>query len=338
MPRRRRGLHLLAAGVLGPVPQALAAVADDLDTRALCDWLAKGRRAPGGTDPDLLCPSLGLPTAPAPGPTALLGAGGEAGADYVYRAAPCHLRADRDRVLLYAGADATPTEQEATALVDLFNGLFAPEGRRLEVHAGDWSLRPATPLPVDPPGIDRVSGRYLDEFLPEGSGGADWRAFVTEVQMLFHTSTVSREREERGAPVINGLWIWGGGDLPDAVDLAAERACSDDPYLRGLARLGGVVPEPGVARLSQLGAAGDIVLADWNDAEIARRGGDTTGWLAALEAFDHAWAREGWAGLRNSTWQELCLHAGACAHALRAGDRHRFWRRSRALSHAIVRG
>lgn len=338
MPASRgRTLHLHAPGLLGPVPGALADAADTLTAPCLRRWLAKADSAAGGGAFADLCRGLGLAQAPPEGPAALLGAGGDAGDGLVYRAAPCHLRPERDRILVHAGADSAADADESRELAQLFNDLFATEGRHLEVHGGYWFLRTAQPLPVDPPPLDDVSGRYLDDFLPADTAGAGWRAFLTEVQMLFHGSRVSRKREDRGATVINGLWIWGGGKQPQSLALPLDRVCSANPYLRGLARLGGLEPKPSVQRLSQLGTAGATVLADWTDSEAALRAGDATAWLAALNDFEQAWAAEAVAALGNGSWDEVRLHAGARARVLRRGHRRRFWKRPRPLSQTIDR-
>jgi hypothetical protein len=336
MPGHGRILHLYAPGLLGPVPDALADAADTVAGPYLRHWLARADTGLGGGSPADLCRGLGV-VPPAEGPTALVGVGGQCGDDLIYRAAPCHLRPERNGILLQAGPDTLVEAAEAEGLAGAFNELFAAEGRRLEVHRGEWFLRTPQPLPVDPPPLRAVSGGYLDDFLPKDAAGAGWRAFLTEVQMLFHGSAVSQQREQRGELVINGLWIWGGGREPSALSLPADRVSSDDRYLQGLARLGGLQPESPVQRLSQLGTEGTVVLADWAGSEAALRSGDATGWLAALDQFERAWAAEALAGLRNDSWTEVRLHAGARARILRRGHRRRFWRRPRPLSTSVSR-
>ena len=336
MPGPGRILHLYAPGLLGPVPDALADAADTVSAPNLRHWLARADTGRGGGSPAGLCRGLGV-APPAEGPAALIGAGGECGEDLIYRAAPCHLRPERNGILLQAGPDTLVDTAEAELLTASFNELFAAEGRRLEVHRGEWFLRTTQPLPVEPPSLTVVSGGYLDEALPTDAAGAGWRAFLTEVQMLFHGSAVSQRREQRGEPVINGIWIWGGGRQPPVLSLAVDRVSSDDPYLRGLARLGGLQPESPVQRLSQLGTAGTVVLADWAGSDAALRAGDATGWLAALDQFEQSWAAEALAGLGNGSWTEVQLHVGADARVLRRGHRHRFWRRPRSLSTSVAR-
>ena len=37
---------------------------------------------------------------------------------------------------------------------------------------------------------------------------------MNEAQMILHTHPVNAEREARGMPAVNSVWLWGGGTLP----------------------------------------------------------------------------------------------------------------------------
>lgn len=321
--------------MLGPVPEGLAAATRELDAPALLHWLARGRRRyPGGFAG--LCAMLGVAQPPAAGPLAHVGRGLAPTDSVIYRARPLHLRADRDRVLVFAGGDIEPDDAEANTLVRAFNDSFGGDGIRLEYAAGDWFVTMPEPLPADPEPLDRLAGRYLDEALPGGAERAGWRRFLNETQMLFHELELNLTRSEQGRPEINGLWLWGGGRLGDRAQVAVDRVCSDDALCRGLARLGGIEPEAGVRRLSQLGGKGDSVLADWPDSAWALLAGDAEGWLRSLAGFEEAWAAEGCAAVANGSWRELTLHGGAEIRALGRFDRLRLWKRRGRLADRVT--
>jgi glycosyltransferase involved in cell wall biosynthesis len=68
-----------------------------------------------------------------------------------------------------------------------------------------------------------------------------WRKLQNEIQMLWHIDPVNEEREQRGMPSINSLWISGIGKLsdvqaPQAVQ-QSQQLYGPHPLLAGLAKL-----------------------------------------------------------------------------------------------------
>ncbi|HET8700664.1 MAG TPA: hypothetical protein VFL97_03245 [Nitrococcus sp.] len=282
-----------------------------------------------------------LGSQPAPvGPISLLGAGGEPGESYWFRAAPIHLRPDRDRLLLLAGSQLQPREDETRLLLSEFNALFREDGLELVAQGGEWFLRvPNEPvIQIEP--LESVSGRYLDEHLPTGPQARSWIAFLNEAQMLLHSSAVNPRREARGELPINGLWIWGGGYLPRwSGPCPINAVYADTTEARGAARLAGIEPLPSVGRLSQISAAAGPALAVWSQAQTALVEGDIERWWRVLAAFEAAWAQEALAALRIGSWRAVHLYPGAGrCWRVTAADLRRFWRRRRPLARWIIQG
>jgi hypothetical protein len=71
-----------------------------------------------------------------------------------------------------------------------------------------------------------------------------WRKLQNEIQMLWHIGPVNEEREQRGMPSINSLWISGIGKLNDVrvPEALKQSRCliGQHPMLAGLARLLGL--------------------------------------------------------------------------------------------------
>jgi len=63
--------------------------------------------------------------------------------------------------------------------------------------------------------LDRVIGRSIDAWMPQGPHANQLRRLQTETQMLLYTHPFSEARQSRGAQAINSFWISGSGALPD---------------------------------------------------------------------------------------------------------------------------
>lgn len=159
---------------------------------------------------------------------------------YWLRADPVHLRADRDRVWLFAGAALDIFPQEATTLSAALTAHFQAQGWRCDApHPERWYLH----LPDDPGlrchDLPDVVGRSIGDYLPRPLTPAaqHWATWLTEAQMLLHHHPVNSARAARGAPAVNALWLWGGGVLPPAPIARWAQVWSDDALCAGLCKL-----------------------------------------------------------------------------------------------------
>lgn len=149
---------------------------------------------------------------------------------------PVHLRADRDRLLLFGGPSLGLCSEEASALVAAFNAHFEADGLELVAPSPTrWYLRvPALPGIRTQP-LHRASGRPLDAPVPSGPEARAWNRWQNEAQMLFHRHPVNQARAAAGRPLVSGVWTWGGGVLPQ-VPNGPHLMVSDHPLGAGLAR------------------------------------------------------------------------------------------------------
>lgn len=278
MRSRPQQIVCLAPRLLGPVPATLAQAVGNIPTPHL-DWLlGRGKR--------IACAGQGGDGLLAERFPALPGAGGIVAAAHdlgqgaiCYRAAPVHLRADRDRLLLFAGLETMLSAEEAAAICADVNFLFADDGLVLRYLNGEWVLLADLPPGPDLPPLAVVAGRYLDTVIPMDSASQRWRQLLNELQMLLHAHPVNEAREAAGLLPVNGLWIWAGGRQADAVAGASSlqdwKFSGDSPLLEALSSL--VETKTGEATRS---------LRLFDSAEMALMSGDAGGWLAALEAFE----------------------------------------------------
>lgn len=172
---------------------------------------------------------------------------------------PVHLTADQDQVYLAAaGPELSLSAEEAQRLAADFNGLYGAEGWEVQpLTAQHWYLHlPQVPHLATIP-LHQVLGGAIGPHLPIGPEAMSWHRVLNEVQMLFHGSAVNAARRRDGRPVINSVWLWGGGVLSAPVPAAPwHRVWADAALARGLALHHGVpvhaVPEGAAPVLAHL--------------------------------------------------------------------------------------
>ena len=184
-------------------------------------------------------PQRGWPVAP----YTLLADGGVPENHFWMRADPVHLSVGLDGVGL-DGAALELTQGEADALAGTLNRHF---GDALAFHAlrpERWYVRlPGAPdIETTPPSA--AMGTSIGDKLPSGADATRFRALMNEAQMALHEHPVNVEREARGAPSVNSVWLWGGGVLEAPQARPCSVVLANDPLARGLARAARIPERP----------------------------------------------------------------------------------------------
>ncbi|MDP3678685.1 MAG: hypothetical protein Q8R23_06310, partial [Methylotenera sp.] len=80
------------------------------------------------------------------------------------------------------------------------------------------------------------------QFMPQGDMSAKWRAYLNEAQMLLFSHPANAARELAGAPVINSLWLSGGGMIPlrATPQHDSDLMVANSPFYLGLAKWSGL--------------------------------------------------------------------------------------------------
>ena len=257
------------------------------------------------------------------------------GAHMWLRADPVHLRPDRDRVLLVPGQALGVTAAEAQGLTAAMMPLLAGKFVLHAVTPDQWCLRiegqhqsgSSTTPPVD------LAGADIDPHLPP----KHWHPLLTELQMALYEHPANTAREQRGAPVINSVWLWGAGKLPTEARGPWQSVSADDPVALGLARLAGMrYRATGAGATQWLGRAPEdgrhLVVID--GLRGVRASGDAGEFARRLQELETNWFAPLLAALKAGHIGMLTLHAPEAAAAFEAarGDLRRFWRRPRALA------
>lgn len=106
------------------------------------------------------------------------------------------------------------TEAESRRLLADMTPYFVEDGISLHYVAPTQWLASGDPLKNIPTAsLDRVVGRNLDAWQPEGLPAAKLRRLQNEMQMLLYIHTVNDVRSRTHAVAINSIWLHGTGEL-----------------------------------------------------------------------------------------------------------------------------
>ncbi len=174
----------------------------------------------------------------------------------MWLATPVHLVAGLSSVHLDARGLLQVELDARRELAQDFNSVFAESGFRLEAL-------PSAGFLVTGPRIDdrdtvdpaRILGASVTEVLPEASNAPTLRRLLAEIEMWLHSHRVNGDRARRARLPITALWLWGGGDAREGLDLGVEtQLLGTDTtdtvpasVVRGAALAATGTPIPGVA-------------------------------------------------------------------------------------------
>ncbi len=123
---------------------------------------------------------------------------------------PVHLHIARDHLVLTDYRRVALDAQEAQAFFSSAQPLFAEQ--QLELRYGNahfWFVRAEAWSDFRTCSPDTACGHNIDVWQPAGRAARDWRRLHNEVQMLWHQDPLNHQREARGEPRVNALWLWG---------------------------------------------------------------------------------------------------------------------------------
>jgi len=333
-----RELTLWIPGLAGPERGAALAF-EGLELGALAQLYARGtrREQPRQEAESALAQAFGLdggddvPLAS----LALLGETGERHAGYWLRADPVHLSAGIDRMVMGGPSALAISAAEAQALCAEIAVEMAEEGLRPQAFSPSrWYMSwPAAPRVRFSP-LPMVIGADLYPHMPEGEHALAWRRLINHAQMVLHASPINAARREAGRVEINGLWFWGGGELPapaSSASLARTAVWADDPYVRGLGLNAGCrvngLPDDAAAWLHAAADASHVVYMDVLREPL--RLSAIESWRECVAELHERWLAPLAAALRSGEIERLriCPGGGSAYDISRREMRRRWWRR-----------
>ena len=159
---------------------------------------------------------------------------------------PVHLHATRDHLILMGQNQIDLTASESAQLLkvalpfieeDFHSPILFQDKHYWFINAGPFSS-------LSSYSVDQAHGRNIDWWMPRDSQeegvAKQWRKLQNEIQMLWHIDPINAEREQRGLPSINSIWISGIGKLNDVrtpeVLRQSKQLIGQHPLLAGLAK------------------------------------------------------------------------------------------------------
>ena len=333
-------LHLAVPDLLWPDPQYQHAGAA-LALPGLLRLLSKGRsHAESAADlHDWLLEAFGVPAAGAAG-YSFAADGGLSDGGTRLRADPCHLRVNRDKLVLADALSFDLNRDEADSLAHTLNGHFIQDGLRFEVlQPQRWYLHSDRKLQIETTSLAAARGQDIDRLLPRGSEAMQWRRMLNETQMLLHEHPVNEAREARGELPINSIWLWGEGASPAPGKRPFQRVRTHDAIAAGLAQASGAavypVPDGAAQVLKQAQEGTELILLESLVAPACY--GDLHAWEARLQTLEDHWFAPALSALREGSLGMLTLHIVGKGATFKTEivrqDLRYFWRRTKSLQH-----
>lgn len=253
------------------------------------------------------------------------------------RADPVHLRLGRASVTLIPGIGCNISRDEALAFVAALNGHFGAEHLFVVVRPEQWCLRAAGEGSLESRSPLELAAQDIDAALPRGADPAHWHALMNEAQMVLHDHPLNAERERRGEPSVNSVWLWGAGRLPASAQAPWHSVTADDALAAGLARMAGLrqgaLPAAAGEWLERAPHDGrHLVVLDSLRAALALGGVDSH--AERLAALESRWFGPLLEALRAGRIGMVTVQvpdSGQAYETVRS-DLRRFWRRARPLA------
>ena len=286
---------LVVPGLCGPLP-GLDALQINPALLSLAKLLARADKFQSeqkGFYPELAA-LFGLQTASSVPSAALslLGQKQELGEGYWFHADPVNLQADMDQAILRDSASLDLRPDEAAALIKEVNEHFSEDGIRLiATDENHWFLNIKAHAGIVTTALHDVIGCNINFYLPKGEDEKFWQKFLNEVQMLFHMSDVNQQREKSGLLPVNGLWLWGGGELPEIGAPFEKNVYANHALAKGLA----IAHDAKYSSINSVESLFDMIdentpsLVVLEDVFTLACYGDLSAWQEALDALFEQW-------------------------------------------------
>lgn len=352
-------LHLLVPSLFWP-GDALPEIYRDLPLPALETLLARSSRTANASQgiEAWLCRTFGVtkqqdwPVAPL---TLQADSAGQVQAEnhYWLRADPVHLRLEQNQIVLADSQIFRIMAEEAKQLADLLNRHFAADGCDHPSHHGTTARQELVFLPLTPDrwylrvtatpalqthALSAVAGQDIHALLPSGTDSVRWQGLFNEVQMLLHEHPLNQAREARGELAINGIWLWGGGIMPQLSDYPYTQVWSNAVLPRSLALACAAehAALPSTATAWRQSATAGNHLAVLDVLHTKTQYDDAYGWRESLKKLEQDWFAPVLAALKQGKLEQLTITVvsehGDKSFTVTRDDLWKFWRTAKPLA------
>ena len=249
------------------------------------------------------------------------------------RADPVHLRPERDAVVLLDNSSFNLDKHEALILAADLQQVFTERDIELEAPTNNrWYLKLKQLPEISTTPIHEVVGDDIDKYSAIGNNKVLWDQLSNEAQMSLYNSPLNDEREQRGELPVNGVWLWGAGELPKSRKQIWSRVFADEVTTQGLSILTGSpyadLPDSLEALINQ-SEEGANVLAVISFGLRHQQYFDHNGWQDFLGYLEEEWFAEIEYLIKQKELDELILLTGENKLSITKSSYKKFWRRQK---------
>ncbi|MGB5297791.1 MAG: hypothetical protein WBN48_03570 [Thiogranum sp.] len=340
----------VSVSVLAPgLAEGFAGYAADAFTKApaLSRFLSRSRRqafAPRSLEEAALSlvKHRAGPAELAVGPYSYLAETGQTPAGYCLRADPVHLQVDAGGLILFDASTFPFSKQESQALSGSIANFLSKDGWHLNAnHTQRWYLYGGNSQQLTTLPLSLVRGKSVGDLLPHGQDASEWLSRCNEIQMLMYSHPVNQQRAAQGLPLVNSLWIWGGGVLTDESGHCYSKVFATDVLVHGLGIRDQALCEPApqhAQALLQRIDKGDRVLLVLDSCSAAAAYQDFPRWNEAVERYEQQWFAPLLKALLARQLQSFELFPlNGYRYRMVCHQAWQFWKRSRSYQEILAR-
>jgi hypothetical protein len=142
---------------------------------------------------------------------------------------PCFWHVGVDQIQMLHPDALQLSEEDSRTVLEAVRPYFAEDGITLHYDSPTrWYAQSSLFDGLATASLDRVVGRNVNAWMPEGAQAAPLRRLQNEMQMLLYTHPVNDRRQAAGQLAVNSFWVSGAGALQTAKLKPDEMQVIDD--------------------------------------------------------------------------------------------------------------
>lgn len=251
------------------------------------------------------------------------------------RADPVHLRPERDAVVLLDDSAFDLEKHEALILAADLQQVFTSRNIEFEAPTNNrWYIKLEQLPEIKSTPIHEVVGNDIHNNLYVGKDKILWDQLSNEAQMNLHNCPLNSEREQRGEWPVNGVWMWGVGELPVSSGQIWSTVFADEVTTQGLSMLTETpyrdLPDSIDVLVNQCEEQDNLLVVisfglrhqQYNNYE---------GWQDFIAYLEEEWFAGIERLIKQKELDELILFTGGKRLAVKKSSFQKFWRRRKSL-------
>ena len=252
------------------------------------------------------------------------------------RADPVHLAADQAGLILMDESTFTLDQHDALVFAADIKDIFSSYGMTLEVpRTNRWYLNLDTLPEIRTTPVHEVTGRDIHAFMPAGGDKSLWAKLMNEIQMALHGNYINQKRLQRNERIVNSVWLWGCGELPQINKSPWTQVFSDEEIAHGFSILNdipcGELPSS-LEEALELTDIDDDVLVVISFGMRHNQYHDIKGWIDFVVYLEEFWFSDMAHYIKSGEIGELSLLTEYQQFTVKKSSLYKFWNSPRSIA------